>query len=586
MRAGATPPTSGRFQGPRRVRFGISESPLFGKRPCPFASKGHFKKPYRQLAYGSLHPICAGNVSTLISTALVYKLASLRLQIEMSRLGGIVNTDNRTETVDVIRFKQWLPEWDAYRYSIAAPRRKPNEHIFMFAMPARALRQLCDVYRRSHSDGGPEGIQRARDDARTARIQQYVRYGYPYGDLKAPQRTPEMLTLRKPGWLPTALVLNILQPGDERRGRTLDPKHVVKIDEKSNGGHQLVLPDLTDLDEDKHLAPFEVIDGQHRLWAFDPEITDEIIPDDFEFPVVAFCGLDVAWQAYLFWSINVSPVKINQSHAFDLYPLLRNEEWLDRVGELAVYREARAQELTSLLQTHPESPWKGRINMLGERGEGAVSQASWVRNLIATFMAAGRGKTRPGLFQAALKNRDEPLEWSRAQQAAFIISLWRELEVAVQESQNTHAWIKAFETANAAIKGRGSLLNQDMGVRALLHVVNDIFYFQATEWKLDKWQTAAPESPETSLADVTDALDSFSSTQIARYISELAAELATYDWRSFDGPKLLNEQQDQKRIFRGSGGYIALRNDILNHIAERTDSFGQIAKILAAEVSQ
>lgn len=137
--------------------------------------------------------------------------------------------------------------------------------------------------------------------------------------------------------------------------------------------------------------------------------------------MVAFHGLDIAWQAYLFWSINVSPKRINPSHAFDLYPLLRTQDWLDRVGELTVYREARAQELTELIYSHPKSPWKNRINMLGERGAGGVSQAAWVRALLTTFLGTGRGHGRPGLFQSNLSGYEELLQWTRPQQSAFII---------------------------------------------------------------------------------------------------------------------------------------------------------------------
>ena len=72
-------------------------------------------------------------------------------------------------------------------------------------------------------------------------------------------------------------------------------------------------------------APFEIIDGQHRLWAFD----DADTLDSFELPVVAFVGLDISWQAYLFWTINIKPKRINPSLAFDLYPLLRSEDWLE-----------------------------------------------------------------------------------------------------------------------------------------------------------------------------------------------------------------------------------------------------------------
>lgn len=485
--------------------------------------------------------------------------------------------------VPVIRFKQWLEQWDTFPYGDAAPRRKPDQFMLMFAMPAAQLRQLCDVYRRSHDHGGPEGIQRARDEARTARIREYVKFGYPYGDLKEPQRTTDMLGLRKPGWLPTAIVVNILRPDDERRGRKLADRHAVALTEQ-DGNFFLQIPDQADLDEETSLAPFEVIDGQHRLWAFDPATGDQEIPDDFSFPVVAFVGLDIAWQAYLFWSINVSPKRINPSHAFDLYPLLRGEDWLDRVGELTVYREARAQELTSILQSHPASPWVDRINMLGEKGAGTVSQAAWIRALLATLMATGRGTGRRGLFSAPILPADEPLEWSRAQQAAFVIELGRLFMAEVKEGEATHAWIRAFGDAEKALADRRNLLNQDMGIRALLGVANEIFFRKASDWRLDDWRESRVENPETSLDDVTEALDSIQKAHFHGYMVSLANELASADWRSFDGPGLEKEQKDQKRIYRGSGGYVALRNDTLETLAQSEGPIAVIASVVLGEL--
>ena len=112
----------------------------------------------------------------------------------------------------------------------------------------------------------------------------------------------------------------------------------------------------------------------------------DISDRDFELPVVAFYGLDISWQAYLFYVINIKPTRINTSLAFDLYPFLRTEDWLERAGGPAVYRESRAQELTEALWSFADSPWAGRIDMLGEHGRKMVSQAAWIRSLLATFV--------------------------------------------------------------------------------------------------------------------------------------------------------------------------------------------------------
>lgn len=485
--------------------------------------------------------------------------------------------------VPALRFKQWLDEWNAYDFSAHAHRRRPPEHIYMFSMSASELRKLCDVYKREREGAEAEGIQRLRDSSRTGRIQRYVRFGYPYGDLKPPQQTPDTLALRKPGWLPTAIVINILIDGDERRGRTLQPKHIVSVVDNDGTRCELQLPADTDFGEEG-LAPFEVIDGQHRLWAFDADNSELAIPDDFELPVVAFHGLDIAWQAYLFWSINVSPKRINPSHAFDLYPLLRTQDWLDRVGELTVYREARAQELTELVYSHPASPWQKRINMLGERGAGGVSQAAWVRALLTTFLSTGRGQGRPGLFQSNLSDDGEPLEWTRPQQAAFIIQAWQDLRDAI-ERNNKQFWIRAYnKDANRAFTDKTSWLNQDQGVRAVLTVINDIFYDSAIHWRLDRWQFPEHSENETPPEEVDAALQSLASAPFRARMIELADGLACFDWRSLEGPEVKGDEnvEVRKRSYRGSGGYAALREDVLRTIAEDDTQVGSAAADLVA----
>jgi hypothetical protein len=208
---------------------------------------------------------------------------------------------------------------------------------------------------------------------------------------------------------------------------------MISVKPRSNDFADLLLPRDSDSAswEPKELPPLEIIDGQHRLYAFG----SEELPGEFELPVVAFHGLDIGWQTYLFWSINVSPKKINPSHAFDLYPLLRSQDWLEKFAESSVYREAPAQELTEFLFRHPKSPWKDRINMLGERGIKGVSQAAWIRSLTSTFLAAGKSRGTKGLFGCDLPGNSGPLPWNRSQQAAFLIDLWQACAEAVGKTR-------------------------------------------------------------------------------------------------------------------------------------------------------
>jgi hypothetical protein len=479
------------------------------------------------------------------------------------------------QKVVALKLHQWLENWDHFS-SVKRETQSPGRNIYIFSMKARDLRILSDVFRRRREGDSAEGIQRKRDMSRTSKIKRYVRFGYPYGDLAAPLRNQEHEHLRKPGWLPTAIVINILEPGEVRRGRILDAQHAVTIEDRG-GTAVLHVPKLTIIDN-KTLPPFEVIDGQHRLWAFDPELAEGgPISDDFELPVVAFRGLGVNWQAYLFWSINVSPKRINRSHAFDLYPLLRTQDWLEQVGELKVYREARAQELTEVLYSYDENPWHHRINMLGERGGGAVSQSAWVRALTTSLLGTGRGQSRPGLFQAQLGDDGEPLGWSRGQQGAFLIRFWADLREAVQAGN--YPWISAYRGGpDRAFLDKTSLLNQDMGLRAVLGVLNDVFFRRARQWQLDDWRVEAEDDTDI-VEEATLSLAAIDSTAFRRRIRALARELAKFDWRSLDGPGVDSDpaMETFKRSLRGSGGYTALRTAVLKSLSKGNDEVSHAA---------
>jgi len=204
---------------------------------------------------------------------------------------------------------------------------------------------------------------------RSEEIRRFVIYGFPWSELSGQRRqSQEFNDLRKPGWLPTALVVNILRKEDVRGGRNVAREDLVTIEEGLDSRWVTIkLPELSDTPDwrPRDLPPLEVIDGQHRLWAFE----EAEFAKDFHLPVVAYHGLDISWQAYLFWTINIKPKRINASLAFDFYPLLRTEDWLESFEGPSIYRETRSQELTEALWAHPKSPWRMRINMLGDPGE-------------------------------------------------------------------------------------------------------------------------------------------------------------------------------------------------------------------------
>lgn len=483
-------------------------------------------------------------------------------------------------TVPALRVRQWLPEWDEVDFS-GKDKGRPLDHFFICSMPASSLRALCGVERREARSGTRRNtdvrIQRSHDKERSEEISRYVKYGFPYSSLgDARRKSGKFEDLKQPGWLPTAIVVNIRTPDQTIGEQSVDPEDLVEVVDGADGAAQIKLPLNGDDAEWKasDLEPMEVIDGQHRLFAFKPGQEEA----DFEFPVVAFYGLDRSWQAYLFWTINIKPKKINASLAYDLYPMLRNQDWLERFEGPAVYRETRAQELTEMLWAHPDSPWRRRINMLGEAGDRDVRQAAWVRSLINSYIKASEGRGVRGiggLFGAPAGEDELMLPWTREQQAAFLIYAWQRVATAVSSADE--GWARHLRDLeemgdrkstdpDPAFSGDYSLLNADQGVRGVLTVTNDLCFLEADPLRLRDWGSSEVRQ-DSDEKEVSAQLELLAKQPVARLLAEIANGLATFDWRTYGTPDLDEEARLRAAAYRGSSGYKELRRQILAHLA-------------------
>ena len=493
--------------------------------------------------------------------------------------------------IPAIKVHQWLPEWDLVKFDDSGTRRAPPRHFYVFSMAANELRALSGIQRRSADSSSiaasDTGIQRRRDAGRTAEIGDFIRFGFPHAVFSPEDRDKsEYADSKMPGWLPTAIVVNIFDPdlSDERKGRSVAEGDHVLIRDSEGQTATIVLPNGFDSLPwgPKELPPIEVIDGQHRLWAF--EDSEEL--NGYELPVVAFYGLDVTWQAYLFYTINIRPVRINASLAFDLYPLLRTEDWLEHDQGPRVYRETRAQEIVRSLYVHPESPWRNHINMLGEPGPTMVRQAAWIRSLLSTYIRpnAGRRMLIGGLFGAATASNDQNLDWHGAQQVAFIIHLGTLLRDRIRTMKQE--WSDAIREddpsdrqteLDSAFFGRYSLLNTDQGIRGFLSVTNDISVVNLDSFKLREWNAQEFGSPDDEYA-ISAAVQSLPSHTKSNLIDEFMTELATFDWRTSSARGLDDAQRTMKLTFRGSGGYREIRRRLLIHLADRESAVSESAK--------
>ena len=484
--------------------------------------------------------------------------------------------------IPAIRVRQWLSEWDSYDFDDASRQRKPHPYFYACSMSAPLLRRLSGVNRRQALGPRVEdlGIQRGHDRDRSIRIGRFIRAGYPWATLNTDQQQ-RFPSLRKPGWLPTAIVANLVSDTTERFGVKADPRDLITIDDTGSDVVHLVLPDGSKetswQPSDRRLEPIEIIDGQHRLYAFSE---DEKLPGHFELPVILFEDLDVSWQAYLFWTINVTPQRINPSMAYDLYPLLRTADWLEHVDGPMTYRETRAQELTEALWSHPESPWRQRIGMLG-RERGKVTQAAFVRSLIQSFVRGWSSSRRTGIGgffgTEQSEERTDVLKWTRAQQAAYLIALWSNLENAIETSEqdwaeqlrNATPEVSSMSGHDPAFAGRYSMLATDQGVRGFLQVCNDISYQRRLEISFGDWQR--PTSAEaTNENEVTEALEDIrGKSEINDFIERLTRDVAMFDWRSAVTPGLPRPVEMFQSRYRGGSGYKQVRLQLLRHLAEK-----------------
>ncbi len=508
-----------------------------------------------------------------------------------TKLSAQLNQLKQYKTITAYKVNQWLNEWDSINFSTEEMRSKPEAYFLMFKIDARLLKRLSDVHRRvSEPDRHtPDlSVQRSLKETRSKEIHNYIHGGFPWSTISEAQReTEEFRDLKMPGILPTAIIANILAPNSERGNHLLNKEDALGISDLGTDFPKLTIPDqVFDDSWNPKLKPLEIIDGQHRLWAFDEK---EMLSGSYELPVVAYVNLDRAWQAYLFYTINIKPTKINTSLGYDLYPLLRTQNWLENSKDgLLFYRENRAQELVDALYTYKESPWKGRIKMLGE-GEGNISQSAYVKALTSSFLKKSAQQTARGmggLFSEIIvkENKKQVLNWNRSQQAAFIILIWDiigeklALFLDPEFASSEPMWATRIrvqeegeipnELQHPAFVSKNSFLSRDQGVRGISMFANDLFYAVATskEWDLNSLTWDDDLDDKTILPESIDkAIKEFKTHALYNLMLDFGTEVIKLDWRTPSSDFSDNsDQRLQQMRYKGGSGYSEVWKDLID----------------------
>jgi hypothetical protein len=119
-----------------------------------------------------------------------------------------------------------------------------------------------------------------------------------------------------------------------------------------------------------------------------------------------------------------------------------------------------------------------------------------------------------------------------------------------------------------AFEGRDSYLNTEQGVRAVLSVANDLTFVRAEQLALDSWEPTVT-SADTDEVSVSAELAELAHQEVSGFVDELAGLSAEFDWRGVNAHGLTDEQRALKRAFRGAGGYVEFRKQLLSHINRR-----------------
>jgi DGQHR domain-containing protein len=486
----------------------------------------------------------------------------------------------------LLQVQQWLPEWEKIQWREGLE--KPEEGFYLGSMSLSELRKLSavttrDIEQRSNPNTA-HGYQRAHEKNRSAKINRYIHYGYPLSSGKGLD-PDEHRSLMNPGWLPNAIIINVIPSGQYRPIKGEDiavPKELEVAISKHDDHYFLKYPSPQAIDEyrsrkNDFTPPIEIIDGQHRLYAIDH---GNKFDDSYEVPVVIFNNLSLGWQAYLFWTINVEPKKINASLAFDLYPELRRQDWLEQSEAIKIYQEHRSQELTETLWSHPDSPWSGRIELHGRRVKGHVSNAAFIRSLNSSFIKKWSHSDRIGGLFGSIANKDtnkpsRVVPWKRSQQAAFLIKIWQEILYAVKSSNAE--WKLSIESnqeelienLSVAFAGQHTLLATDQGVRAIHNIFNAIFQDAHEELSLSSWEISDIEETP-SIESVSEALRSIRNHRmITGAISGIAnCVVNKFDWRLSSAPNLTDDEVHYQSAYRGSSGYGIMMRKLVTIIRE------------------
>lgn len=325
------------------------------------------------------------------------------------------------------------PETESFSF----PAFRVRQPIGEFYVGAIAAKRLCDItyvdVRRIKGEREFEtylGIQRRLDEKRANEISQYV-------------NTVDAC-------FPTSAIIAVkglcAQFDDAKREMTFAPYVPVERDEQGIPYSEIA----------------KVLDGQHRI-----EGLKKFTGESFDVNVCIFIDADLAEQAYLFTTVNLTQTKVNKSLAFDLFELARSRSPQKVCHNVAV-----------ALDGDRRSPLFQRIKRLGIATPGRYGETLTQATFVDALMPYLTGNAM--VDRDTYKRNKTPAKMDAVQGRHFIFRnmMIEERDTDIAEilmnyfSAVRERWPAAWDAT-----GAGMMLNRTNGFRSLMRFLRNAYLF-------------------------------------------------------------------------------------------------------------
>ncbi len=204
-----------------------------------------------------------------------------------------------------------------------------DKDIFVFSMDPHYMKQLVKI---SDVSTGDKNFQRPFDPKRVAEIKTYV-----LGRDKLYKKGKDVYAK---GFIPNAIVVNL--------------PNSYKVENQGSKAY-IHFPDVKNIK--RYKETIEIIDGQHRLLAFDDECKTLMGAQQYEMCFVALLNLSDSEKKEIFMVLN------ERQKTVDKNILLRHKKLL----KLLLDDEETRYDVITRLNSEVDSPFYGKIIMAGEK---------------------------------------------------------------------------------------------------------------------------------------------------------------------------------------------------------------------------